>query len=77
MAAGADLDPDLAVNARLGLERRDLRRLALGGGVGEHPLDLFVGQALHPGLGGKGPDRAEIQLMRRLRREGLRARGAS
>ena len=30
-----------------------------------------------PGLGGKGPDRAEIQLMRRLRREGLRARGAS
>ncbi|MGZ5314462.1 MAG: deoxyribonuclease IV [Solirubrobacterales bacterium] len=30
-----------------------------------------------PGLGGEGPDRAEIQLMRRLRREGLRARGAS
>ncbi|HET8975313.1 MAG TPA: deoxyribonuclease IV [Solirubrobacterales bacterium] len=28
-----------------------------------------------PGLEGKGPDRAEIQLIRRLHREGLRARG--
>ncbi len=28
-----------------------------------------------PGLNGKGPDRAEVQLMRRLRREGIRARG--
>jgi deoxyribonuclease-4 len=28
-----------------------------------------------PGLGGKGPDRAEVLLMRRLRREGLKARG--
>jgi deoxyribonuclease-4 len=27
-----------------------------------------------PGLGGKGPDRAEVLLMRRLRREGLKAR---
>jgi deoxyribonuclease-4 len=28
-----------------------------------------------PGLKGKGPDREEVQLMRRLRREGIRARG--
>jgi deoxyribonuclease-4 len=27
-----------------------------------------------PGLGGKGPDKPEVQLMRRLRREGLRQR---
>ena len=27
-----------------------------------------------PGLGGKGPDKAEVQLMRRLRREGLKTR---
>src|SRR5687767_6993757 len=53
--AGTDLDPDLAVNARLLFDqRRALRRLALGGSFGEDPLDLFVGQALHPWLGGKG-----------------------
>jgi deoxyribonuclease-4 len=28
-----------------------------------------------PGLGGKGPDKAEVQLARRLRREGRKARG--
>lgn len=28
-----------------------------------------------PGPGGKGPDKAEVRLMRRLRREGLKARG--
>jgi deoxyribonuclease-4 len=30
-----------------------------------------------PGLGGKGPDKAEVQLARRLRREGRKARGLS
>ena len=30
-----------------------------------------------PGLGGKGPDRAEVLLMRRLRREGIKARGGA